>query len=94
MTQPHQSSLIKYALALRSYTQRDVARECDVEPSTVSMVINGRGRSRRVENRIAAITGVPLSELWPQWHGPAARRPRRAPMSPVQVAALLRTQAG
>jgi len=82
--------LIKYAIALRGRTQRDIARECDIDsPSTVSMVINGRSRSKRIETRIAAITGMTLAELWPQWYGPHAQR-RRPAMSPMKIAEALR----
>lgn len=81
---------IKFALALRNYTQRDIARDCSVEASTVSMVVNGRGRSKKVEMRIAATTGMTLAELWPQWHGPHAQRRRHQAMSPLKVAEALR----
>lgn len=85
--------LIKYALALRRYTQRDIARDCSVEASTVSMVVNGRGRSRKVEMRIASVTGQALADLWPQWHGPKARSTRSG-LSHAQVAEALRAIAG
>lgn len=62
---------IQAALKLRGYSQAAIAEEIGVKPSTVSMVINGRGRSAQAEARIAAITGYALAELWPQWHGDA-----------------------
>lgn len=86
----HEPAKIKYALALRGYQQTDIARECDVEPNTVSAVIHGRSRSKRIEMKIAAITGLPLAELWPQWHGPQSERRRRRAVSPAQVAEALR----
>ena len=85
--------LIKYAIALRGYTQLDIARECDVKASTVSMVVNGRSRSRKVEMRIAAVTGQPAATLWPEWHGPKAKRSRRPVASPSQIAEALRALA-
>jgi len=91
---PQQPALIKYALALRGYTQTGVARECDVEATTVGAVIHGRSRSKKIEARIAAITGMALAELWPQWHSPSAKRSRRPVMSAMQVAELLRASAG
>lgn len=69
---------LKYELAIRDYRQSDVARECSVEPTTVGAVIHGRSRSRKIETRIAAITRLPLAELWPQWYGEYASRRRRA----------------
>ena len=72
------AAAIKYALAVREYTQADVARECDVSRNSVHMVIHGNGRSQKIENRIAAITRVPLADLWPDWHGPQAKHRRRS----------------
>lgn len=76
---------IKYALACSDYTQADLALELDRSRSAVSMVINGRGRSKRIELRIAAITRRPLAELWPQWHGPNAKARRRRATSTTQI---------
>lgn len=86
----HEPAKIKYALALRGYQQTDVAKECGVEPNTVSAVIHGRSRSKRIEMRISAITGLQLVELWPQWHGARSER-RRRPVSAAQVAEALRS---
>jgi len=72
-----QPARIKYALALQDYTQSAIAKECGVKPTTVGAVIHGRSRSKAIENRIASITRIPLAELWPQWHGPAAKHRRR-----------------
>lgn len=65
---------IQAALKIRGYSQSDVARDCGIERTTVGAVVNGRSRSQRVEARIAAITGIPLEKLWPQWHGDPAHR--------------------
>lgn len=82
------AAAIKYALALRDYTQADVARECGVSRNTVHLVIHSRGRSKKIELRIAAITRLPLAELWPEWHGPKAGRRRHAANTAHSVAAL------
>jgi lambda repressor-like predicted transcriptional regulator len=42
-----------------------VARQLKLRPSTVSMVVSGKGTSRRVARRIARITGIPVARLWP-----------------------------
>lgn len=60
---------IKAALTIAGYRQTEVAQELGVAPTTVGAVINGRSRSKLVEERISALTGLPLAELWPQWHG-------------------------
>lgn len=80
---------IKIALIASGYTQRDIADQCDVQPTTVGAVIHGRSRSRKIENRIASLTGLPLAELWPAWHGKDAQRRRRPRMSPHQLSAAL-----
>jgi|GEM_PF-1336874 len=85
---------IKYALACSNYTQADLALELDRSRSAVSMVINGRGRSKRIELRIAAITRRPLAELWPQWHGPNAKPRRRRALSTTQPTDAHRAAAG
>jgi len=62
---------IQAALKVRGYSQAALAEEVGVKASAVSMVINGRGRSAQIEERISAITGYTIEELWPQWHGEA-----------------------
>lgn len=87
---------IRMALLAAGYTQANIARACSVEATTVSAVVNGRGRSKRIEERIALMTGLPLAELWPQWYGPEAakRRLKRQRMSPSQITEVLRAMAG
>lgn len=60
---------IKAALAIKGFSQVSAADACGVTRSAVSMVVNGRGRSKQVEDWIAAATGRTLLELWPQWYG-------------------------
>jgi lambda repressor-like predicted transcriptional regulator len=62
---------IKYELARADYTQTDVASECGVRPGTISAVIHGRSRSKKIESRIAAIVRITPAELWPQWYAPS-----------------------
>lgn len=88
-TPENTAAQIKIILISKGYTQRDIADQCDVAPSAVSMVVNSRGRSRKIENRIASLTGVPLAELWPAWHGKDAQRRHRPRMSPHQLSAAL-----
>jgi transcriptional regulator with XRE-family HTH domain len=78
---------IKYELALRNYTQSDVAAECGVEATTVGAVIHGRSRSKKIEVRIASITHLPLAYMWPQWHGPDVKPRRRRAASNAQLKA-------
>lgn len=62
---------ITAALKKLGVSQADIARECGVERQAVSSVINGRGRSKRVEASIASVLGVPLERLWPDRYGAA-----------------------
>jgi lambda repressor-like predicted transcriptional regulator len=66
---------IKAALARAGYRQKQVAALCAVTPTSVNDVISGRSRSRAVESQIAALVGLPLSQLWPQWFAPEAAPP-------------------
>lgn len=63
---------IKAALTIAGYKQTEAAVECGVAPTTIGAVINGRSRSKPVEEWIATVTGIPLIELWPQWYGEPA----------------------
>lgn len=72
---------IKAALELRTTTQAAIASQCGVTPTAVNDVVHGRKRSRQIELRIAAVTQLPLAELWPQWHGPKANKRRRVASS-------------
>lgn len=60
---------IQAALKKKGLKQADIARQCEVTPTTVGDVIHGRSRSRAVEARLAQEIGLPESTLWPQWYG-------------------------
>lgn len=68
---------IKYALERLGYTQTDIARAHKVPRSTVYAVIHSTGRSKTIETAIAQLLGMTVSEIWPHWHGPDAKRRRR-----------------
>lgn len=56
---------IAYALTLKGYSQRHVARECGVSYQLVHDVIYSKNTSFNVASRIAAILSQPLNRLWP-----------------------------
>jgi len=56
---------IKYRLRMEDSSLSEIARELDLNQSTVSMACRGTGRSRRVEEAIAKKLGVAPQELWP-----------------------------
>lgn len=67
-------ALIQAALKMQGVTQADIAAQCGrVSATAVYQVIQGNSRSKRIEMRIAAVTKLPLAELWPDWHGPKAK---------------------
>ena len=80
-------ALIKAALKMAGSSQTDIARERGVTHTTVGSVIFGKGRSAPIEQRISEITGLPLAELWPQWHGPDAKPSRRRALPNAHSAA-------
>lgn len=75
---------IKAAIEKAGSSQRDIAHDCAVTPSAVAHVVHGRGNSAKVALSIAAVTGLPLSTLWPARY-PA---PDVAPVSPRKQRAL------
>jgi|GEM_PF-735643 len=69
---------IQAALKLQGYSQSHIATMCGVRPSTVSMVINGRGRSRPIEEKISEVLRLSLSRLWPHWYDDSNAQPPKA----------------
>lgn len=80
-------TLIKAALQMAGRSQSDIGRELGVASQTVGRVIDRKGHSARIEQRISEITGLPLAELWPQWHGPDAKPSRRRALPNAHSAA-------
>ena len=56
--------MIQAFLKLKALTQNDVARRIGVGKGTVSLVIRGVRRSKRIESQIASMIGVKVSNLW------------------------------
>lgn len=56
---------IKAALQKRGSSQTKIAETMNVSRSTITYVIQGRTKSRRVAEAISAVTGVPVERLWP-----------------------------
>ncbi|MAY19005.1 MAG: hypothetical protein CL955_00100 [Erythrobacteraceae bacterium] len=66
MSADEQHEHIKWLLRTQGSSLADVARALDVQPSAVTLVSKGRGRSRRIENAIAKATGLRPAQLWPK----------------------------
>jgi lambda repressor-like predicted transcriptional regulator len=56
---------IKAALQKARKSSARIAEEMGVRPSTVSMIINGKGKSRRIAKKIARVIDRPVSHVWP-----------------------------
>lgn len=66
---------IQYLMRAAGHSMADVARSLHnkrtgrhLTPAAVRAVIYGQARSRRIEVRIAALTGLPQHQLWPEWY--------------------------
>ncbi|MGO2354660.1 MAG: helix-turn-helix domain-containing protein [Marinomonas foliarum] len=56
---------IKAAMRMNGVTAARLAEELELNPTTISMVVNGRGTSKRVQKRISEIIGKPYDEVFP-----------------------------
>ena len=55
---------IKSMLVERGIYQSDIARDLNVSGALVSKVVSGKDRSRRVQEKIANVLGLPYEKLW------------------------------
>lgn len=55
---------IKAALIRNKKKQADIARELDVRPSSINMVIEGKFVSRRIRQAIAEKAQIPFQKMW------------------------------
>ncbi len=58
------SRFIRAELLKRGYTLKDVARQLNLSDSTIQMVIDDRGKSRRVASHIENLLEVPRGTLF------------------------------
>ena len=56
---------IKYALRVRGMTLADVGKAMNVSGSTVSIVIKGERRSRRVAEYVATVLNASVDDVFP-----------------------------
>lgn len=61
----NQRETIKYALRLRGLTLADVGKALGVSGSTVSIVVKGERRSRRVAEYVATVLNTSVDDLFP-----------------------------
>lgn len=56
---------IKAAIRKAGCTQAEIARALKVSRMAVGHVVANHGKSRRIAQRIATVTGIPVAKLWP-----------------------------
>ena len=56
---------IKAKIRMQGITPAMIADELSVTQQTVSGVIRGKGTSRRIQERISEVTGLPVDVMWP-----------------------------
>jgi lambda repressor-like predicted transcriptional regulator len=56
---------IQAALRKAGVSQQDIAQKYDVSKSTVSQVIHGISKSRRIAEEIAIVIGKEIANIWP-----------------------------
>lgn len=64
-----QKNFIKALLVARGIKISDIAKELNVAVPTVSLVISGRDKSKRIKAAIAEKLGFSPEELWPEKPG-------------------------
>ena len=60
------SNQIKAALIERGIKILDIANRARVSPTTVSVVLTGKGKSRHIQMVIATAIDMKYSDVWPQ----------------------------
>lgn len=55
---------IKSKIIILKKKQIDIAKKANVTPAAISMIIYGRGKSRRLQKIIAKEIGMPFREVW------------------------------
>lgn len=56
---------IQAALRKAGVSQKDIAEKFEISESTVSQVIHGLSKSRRIAEDIASVIGKEISDIWP-----------------------------
>jgi len=56
-------NIVKALMVLKGIKQKDICRELNVKPPTVSLVVSGKAKSKRIRRAICKATGLPWS-IW------------------------------
>lgn len=80
---------IRIAMLKAGVTQSGIARELDVHPSSVLMVIDGRIVSDRIRRKIAERCGLHVGKIWPSTYlGAGPRKSGRPFCQPEKKTAV------
>lgn len=63
---------VRALMVLNGIKGVDIARKLKISPTTVYVVLTGKGKSRRIQKAIAEALGMPFGELWPNGNNKAA----------------------
>lgn len=77
---------IKSELRKANWNQDELARALNVTQQSVSQVILGRCRSKKIEGAISKILGIPADEIWTQRRKVGQRRSTRELMHALRAA--------
>lgn len=55
---------VKAQMVLKGVSQREICRALHVAPQTVSLIVSGKKKSRRIRKAIAKALGVSYESLW------------------------------
>jgi len=50
----------------------DIAKTLHISPTTVYVVLSGKGKSRRIQKAVADALGMSIEDLWPNGNNKAA----------------------
>lgn len=58
----------KIIILQRGFSQRKLAEAVGCSPAAITFVMTGKTRRRAMHDKIAAVLGVPVAELWPEFY--------------------------
>jgi lambda repressor-like predicted transcriptional regulator len=70
--------LIKAEMRMRGVTPAALADELGISRVSVSSVVSGQQKSRRVMEAVAKLIGKPVNQIWPEEKPSALRRSKKA----------------
>ncbi|WKZ32959.1 MAG: transcriptional regulator [Thermodesulfobacteriota bacterium] len=63
---------VKALMVLNNIKGVDIAKKLGVSPTTVYVVLSGKGKSRRIQKAVAEALDMTVEDLWPNGNNKAA----------------------